>query len=76
VEPKGQSLQQYLLNSDMDKLELAGKNLGRVFDPKSGFMCAKHLCWHEAKLPDLSGVSTGEQTVNLSLAKTIAILER
>jgi len=37
----------------MDKLQLAGWNLVRVFNSKSGCMCAKHLFCYEAKQPNL-----------------------
>ncbi len=33
----------------MDKLQLTGQNLGRVFNSRSGPMCAMHLCCYEAK---------------------------
>ncbi len=37
----------------MDKLQLAGQNLGQVFNSRSGCMCAMHLCCYEAKRPNL-----------------------
>jgi hypothetical protein len=37
----------------MDKLQLAGQNLGRVFNSRSGCMCARHLFCYEAKQPNL-----------------------
>jgi len=37
----------------MDKLQLTGQNLGRVFSSKVGCMYAVHLCCYEAKLPSL-----------------------
>jgi len=37
----------------MDKLQLTGQNLGRVFNSRSGCMCAMHLCCFEAKWPSL-----------------------
>ncbi len=42
-----------LLNSSMDKLQITGQNLGRVFNSKSGCMYPMHLCCCEAKLPSL-----------------------
>ncbi len=37
----------------MDKLQLKGQSLGRVFNSRSGCMHATHLFGYEAKLPDL-----------------------
>jgi hypothetical protein len=37
----------------MDKLQLTGQNLGRLFSSRSGCMCALHLCCYEAKWPNL-----------------------
>jgi len=37
----------------MDKLQLAGRNLGRVFNCISGCMCPKHLLCYEAKQANL-----------------------
>ncbi len=37
----------------MDKLQLAGQNLGRVFNSRSGFVCAMQLRCFETKLPNL-----------------------
>jgi hypothetical protein len=37
----------------MDKLQLTGQNLGGVFNSRSGCMCAMHLCFYEAKQPNL-----------------------
>ncbi len=37
----------------MDKLQVTGQNLGRVFNSRSGCMCARLLRCYEAKLPDL-----------------------
>jgi hypothetical protein len=37
----------------MDKLQLTGQNLGRVFNCRSGCMGALHLCCYEAKRPNL-----------------------
>jgi hypothetical protein len=37
----------------MDKLQVTGQNLGRVFNSRSGCMCARLLRCHETKLPDL-----------------------
>jgi len=36
-----------------DKLQLRGQNLGRVFNSRSGCLCAAHLCSYEAKQPRL-----------------------
>ncbi len=33
----------------MGKLQLIGRNLGRVFNSRSGCMCSIHLCCYEAK---------------------------
>jgi len=35
------------------KLQLTGQNLDRVFNSRSGCMCALHLCSNEAKRPHL-----------------------
>ncbi len=35
----------------MDKLQLTGRNLGRVFNSRSGCINAMHLCCYEAKQP-------------------------
>jgi hypothetical protein len=37
----------------MDKLQLTGQNLRRVFNSRSGCMCAMHLCCYEVKQPNL-----------------------
>jgi hypothetical protein len=37
----------------MDKLQLSGRNLGRVFNSRSGCLCAIQLNWFETKLPGL-----------------------
>jgi hypothetical protein len=37
----------------MDKLQLTGQNLGRVFNFKSGCVCAMQLSCFETKLPNL-----------------------
>ncbi len=37
----------------MGKLQLTEKNLGRVFNSRSGCMCVMHLNCYEAKWPDL-----------------------
>jgi hypothetical protein len=42
-----------IIKLSMDKLQLTGQNLGRVFNSRSGCMCAMHLCYYEAKLPNL-----------------------
>jgi hypothetical protein len=41
------------LAQGMDKLQLAGLNLGRVFNSRSGCMWARHLFCYEAKQPNL-----------------------
>jgi hypothetical protein len=38
----------------MDKLQLTGQNLGRVFNHKSVLMFAMHLFCYEAKQPNLN----------------------
>ena len=42
-----------ILCSDMDKRQSTGWNLDRVFNSRSGCMCALHLCCSEAKRPNL-----------------------
>jgi hypothetical protein len=37
----------------MDKLQLTGQNLGRVFNSRSGRMCVMPLCCYEAKWANL-----------------------
>ncbi len=37
----------------MDKLQLTGRNLGRVFNSRSGCMYVMNLCYYEAKQPNL-----------------------
>jgi hypothetical protein len=37
----------------MDKLQLTGRNQGRVFNSRSGCMCALHLCGYKTKWPNL-----------------------
>ncbi len=37
----------------MDKLQLAGQNLGRVFNSRSGCVCDMQLSCFETKLPNL-----------------------
>jgi hypothetical protein len=37
----------------MDKLQLTGRNLGRVFNSRSGCLCAMQLCCFGTKLPNL-----------------------
>jgi hypothetical protein len=37
----------------MDKLQLTGRNLGRVFNSRSGCMCALHLSGYKTKWPNL-----------------------
>jgi hypothetical protein len=37
----------------MDKLQLTGQNLGRVFNSRSGCMGATHLRRYKAKWPNL-----------------------
>jgi hypothetical protein len=37
----------------MDKLQLTGQNLVRVFNSRSGCMCAMYFCCFEAKWPSL-----------------------
>jgi hypothetical protein len=41
------------LRQSMDKLQLTGRNLGPVFNSRSGCTCAMHLCRYEAKQPIL-----------------------
>jgi hypothetical protein len=41
------------LHAAMDKLQLTGQNLGRVFNSRSGCVCAMHLSCFETKLPNL-----------------------
>jgi hypothetical protein len=35
---------------NMEKIQLTGQNLGRVFSSRIGRKNAVHLCWYEAKL--------------------------
>jgi hypothetical protein len=37
----------------MDKLQLTGRNLGQVFNSRSGCLYAIHLCCYKAKRPNL-----------------------
>ncbi len=37
----------------MDKLQVKGQNMGRVFNSRSGCTCPIHLSCYEAKLPNL-----------------------
>ncbi len=37
----------------MDKLQLTGRNLGRVFNLRSGHLHAAHLWCYQVKLPNL-----------------------
>ncbi len=53
----------------MDKLQLKGQNLGRVFNSRSGRMRAMHLCCFEAKGPNLKLKTWPKQLLgSLSLA--------
>jgi hypothetical protein len=37
----------------MDKLQLTGQNLGRVFNLRLGHLCAEHFWCYQVKLPNL-----------------------
>jgi len=56
----------------MDKLQLAGRNLGRVFNSRSGCMCAWHLFFYEAKQPNLKLKTMTKQLLH-SLPIAIAL---
>jgi hypothetical protein len=45
----------------MDKLQLTGQNLGRVFNSRSGCMCAMPFRCYEAKQPNLKLKTQPEQ---------------
>jgi hypothetical protein len=41
------------LKESMDKPQLTGRNVGQVFNSRSGRMCAMRLYYYEAKMPNL-----------------------
>jgi hypothetical protein len=49
----------------MDKVQLAGQNLGRVFNSRSGCMCARHLFCHEAKRAQVKVENSAQTTFRL-----------
>jgi len=50
----------------MDKLQLTEQNLGRLFNSRSGCMCAMHLFCYEAKQPNLKLKTRAKQLLVLS----------
>jgi hypothetical protein len=56
----------------LDKFQLTGQNLGRVFNSISGCMCAMHLCSSEPKWPNLK-LKTWPKLLLGSLPVTFAL---
>jgi hypothetical protein len=48
----------------MDKVQLTGQNLGRVFNSRSGRMKVVQLLFFEAKLPNLKSKTRPKQLLN------------
>jgi hypothetical protein len=64
---KGQCFETfYDVTATMDKLQLAGQNLGRVFNFRSSHLHATHLLCFHVKLPDLKVENSAQTTYTLS----------
>ncbi len=50
----------------MDKLQLTGRNLGRVFNFRFGHLRAEHFWCYQVKLPDLKLKTRPKQTSRFS----------
>ncbi len=64
-----------ILDRCMDKLQLTGQNLGRVFSSRRGCMCGTHLFCFEAKLPSLKLKTRPKQLLG-SLPLAFALPDR
>jgi hypothetical protein len=58
--------------TSMDKLQLTGQNLGRVFNFRFGHLHAEHFCCYQVKLPNLK-LKTQAKQLLCSLLLVIAL---